>query len=519
MSRRHYCLVAGFLCLTFRLGAARADEPDQPDISASATDDADEVDNALPTAEETAETAELDKLEAGMPHDVEEGALDKRPEANDLAPSIDVETFRKIVRLTKRLQLDRMEKKMLHTAAKRMTWFTLAVSAFSLAGILLLVTPLVLRKKYPGQGKVLFKYSSLAAVTFFVTVNLFGGVLLMMRTAQTALGPLANPTLAIASGTFDTLDTNADEYVTTGKELFVPTLEQIKANPDEQPAVLLLENGTKVVKDAMVFVRVANVFKKVSFVFEIVPLVLLVVTLLLFLLALRPTLTEIIKLPALAAQGAYGVGRDVIKRSLRRVGTELVATVCTIGVLFAITLVSSFVLGRVVGPALETLLGYFSAGVTYLQFAHGASSALVFGALFGVILFLVLNLASLIVSTAFFLGKSQKIFQQRWNDGVPLATHGRFWKWGIPSVLLVQLFPWLFVSIAAIALDNINESILGGVGSADDVSWGKLMLAGPLFLVVGFVFAFWAARGVKAIRFLASYQVKVESAGIPPSMR
>ncbi|HEV7559727.1 MAG TPA: hypothetical protein VGO00_29825, partial [Kofleriaceae bacterium] len=296
-------------------------------------------------------------------------------------------------------------------------------------------------------------------------------------------------------------------------------LEQIKANPDEQPAVLLLENGTKVVKDATVFVRVANLFKQVSFVFEILPLVLLGVTLLLFLLALRPTLTEIIKLPALAAQGAYGVGREVVRRSLRRVGTELVATVCTIGVLFAITLVSSFVLGRVVAPALETLLGYFSASVVYLQFAHGASSALVFAALFGVILFLVLNLASLIVSTVFFLGNSQKIFQQRWNDGVPLATHRRFWRWGIPSVLLVQLFPWLFVSVAAMVLDKINDSILGGAGSANEVSWGKLMLAGPLFLVVGFVVAFWAVRGVKAIRFLAGYKVKAESAGIPAGTR
>jgi hypothetical protein len=513
-------LFAVLVCLTFRLGAARADEPEHPDGSAETADtDVDDTDDAPPTAEDKADLAELDTLEAGMPHDVEEGALDKRPEASDLAPSIDVETFRKIVRLTKRQQLDRMEKKMLRTAAKRMTWFTLAVSALSLAGILLLVTPLVLRKKYPGQGKVLFKYSALAAVTFFVTVNLFGGVLLMMRTAQTALGPLANPTLAIASGTFDTLDTNAEEYITTGKELFVPTLEQIKANPDEQPAVLLLENGTKVVKDATVFVRVANLFKKVSFVFEIVPLVLLAMTLLLFLLALRPTLTEIIKLPALAAQGAYGAGREVVKRSLKRVGTELVATVCTIGVLFAITLVTSFVLGRVVAPALDTLLGYFSASVVYLQFAQGASSALVFAALFGVILFLVLNLASLIASTVLFLGKSQKIFQQRWNDGIPLSAHRRFWRWGIPSVLLVQLFPWLFVTIAARVLDKINDSILGGAGSANEVAWAKLMLAGPLFLVVGFVLALWAVRGVKAIRFLASYQVKVESPGIPAGMR
>ena len=73
---------------------------------------------------------------------------------------------------------------------------------------------------------MLFKYSALAAATFFVTVNLFGGVLLLMRTSQRALGEYTNPDARDRGGTFDTLDTNAEEYVTTGKELFVPTLEQ-----------------------------------------------------------------------------------------------------------------------------------------------------------------------------------------------------------------------------------------------------------------------------------------------------
>ena len=68
-----------------------------------------------------------------------------------------------------------------------------------------------------ARAGVLFKYSALAAGTFFVTVNLFGGVLFGMKTAQGALGSATNPGLAIASGTFDTLDKNAEEYIVDGQ--------------------------------------------------------------------------------------------------------------------------------------------------------------------------------------------------------------------------------------------------------------------------------------------------------------
>ncbi|MDB4958224.1 MAG: hypothetical protein JWO36_5793, partial [Myxococcales bacterium] len=175
----------------------------------------------------------------------------------------------------------------------------------------------------------------------------------------------------------------------------------------------------------------------------------------------------------------------------------------------------AFVLGQIVKPAIDALLNYFSLAVQYLQFVEGASSGLVFLTLFGVILFLVFNLAALIVSMSFFLGKSQKIFQQKFNDGVPVATHKRFFTWGLPSVLLVQVFPWLFVVIAEKILHEINARLLDGVTDADKVPWGKIMLAGPVFLVVGFVLLFWAARGMKAIGFLFGYKVKLTPAPEP----
>ena len=449
---------------------------------------------------------------AKLDEDAIDAALDARPEDAELAPSMTPEQFQKVVALVKKIVLDKMEKKMAKKSAEKMAKFSLGIFIVSLLGFGLLLMPLFLQKKYPGKGKLLFKYSALAAVTFFVTVNLFGGVLFGMKTVQGALGSATNPQLAIAAGTFDTLHDNAEDYIVMGKELFVPTLMALEGNSEEQPAVLLLQNGMKVVEDAKVFMAVGKMFKKIDFVFGVLPIVLFLVTMLLFALSIRPTLTEIIKLPLRAASGDAGVGKATTRNAMKRVWGELLATLCTVGVLTVLTIVSAFILGKIVQPALDALLGYFSLAVTYLQFVEGASSGVVFLTLFAVILFLALNLATLILSMSFFLGKCQKIFQARFNDGTPVAKHKRFFKWGVPAVLAVQLFPLLFVIVAEKALDKINASLLEGIKDADAVPWVKIMLAGPFFLVLAYALIFWGARGFKAIGFLMSYQVKPKTA-------
>ena len=512
-----------FVVISCLAGAAHADEPAPPpdveepqapaphDLSADPEDapsakfDLDGDGSADPALEQ-----EYDEAMGGIKPEIDADAaakeLEARPKSAALAPSVSVEQFRKIVAVVRKVVLGRMEHKMAKVAAKKLTQFSIGIAVFSLAGLLLLLIPLVMRKRYPGQGKTLFKYSALAAVTFILTVNLFGAVLLGMKTAQGALGDSTNPSLAIAKGTFDTLDHNADEFITMGKYLFVPTLEQLAGNSEDQPAVLLLENGQKLIRSGHVFVTISKMFKQLDLVFKILPIVLFAVTMILFGLAIRPTLTEIVKLPMRAAAGEAGVGRDVTRGALLRVWGELKATVCTLGVLAVLTLLSGFVLGQIVGPALYALLSYFSMAVSYLQFVEGASVGLVFMALFAVILFLVFNLATLILSTTFFLGKAQKIFQARFNRGVPVGAQQRFFRWGIPSVLLVQVFPWLFVVVAAKILDAINDKLLAGVADADRVPWSKLLLCGPLFLVFGYLALFWAARGGKAIRFLVRYK-------------
>jgi hypothetical protein len=130
--------------------------------------------------------------------------------------------------------------------------------------------------------------------------------------------------------------------------------------------------------------------------------------------------------------------------------------------------------------------------------------------LFGVILFLVLNLAAVILSMSFFMGKTQKIFQQRFNDGVPLDAHKRWWTWSIPSVLLAQLLPLVYVFIASTGVQAIERKIMASATSAEKVNWSMLLLSTPLLLVIGFAVFFWAARGVKAIAFLQKYKVKLQ---------
>jgi hypothetical protein len=416
------------------------------------------------------------------------------------------ERLRELCRTAKAKVLERMEDKITEKSADKMSRLAALIRWFSLAGLLLLLMPLFLFKRARGQRMRLFGYSALAAITFVVTVNLFGVVVVGFRSAQAALGSATNPQLHIASGFFDTLDQNADQLAMFGQVLFGPTLEQLQGDSDEQPVAILIENGKNLVKDADVFVTVANAFKKLDFVFGALPTILLIVTMLLFVLAMRPTLTEIVKLPLAAASGANTSGKRVVVGALRRVGGEMVATICTIVVLVVLTLLAGAILGRVVGPALDALIAYFTLAVMYLQQVSGASSGLVFGMLFSVILFLVLNLAAVILSMSFFLGKSQKIFQRRFHDGVPLRAHARFWKWGTASLLVALLVPWLYIVLAEKAIDAINDKLTSGVTDAASMPWTKIMLIGPALLVVGFVLVFWLARGFKALKFLATYK-------------
>lgn len=421
----------------------------------------------------------LDGLSARMDVHAIDAKLDARSEDRELAPSISAETFREVVALTRAAVLPAKEQAMARTSADKVGSFSLGLFWFSLLGLGLLAIPLIAKDRP-------FKYCAIAAATVFVTINLFGVAMLGMKVAP-------SPSRALASGTFDTLHDNAEDYTTLGKELFVPTLMAIDGRSDAQPAVSLIDNGTRIVADAKIFASVARMVNKLDGAFATLPITLFVVTLVLFALAIRPTLTAII-------------AAETTDSAMRQARGHALATACTVGVLAVLAVVSSLIIARIMGPAADALLGYFSLAVSYLRFIEGASSGLVFLTLFSVVLFLALTFGTLVLTMSFFLGTCQKVFRAHFIDGTPLSANKRFFQWGVPAVLFVQLFPLAYVLVAEKILDTINASLLASIQDADQVSWTKLMLAGPIVLVVAYALIFWGARGFRAIGFLLSYK-------------
>jgi hypothetical protein len=119
------------------------------------------------------------------------------------------------------------------------------------------------------------------------------------------------------------------------------------------------------------------------------------------------------------------------------------------------------------------------------------------------VLFLLLDLVMVIAATALFMGKVHKILQRRLHDREPLRAHARFWRWGTLSLGWALAFPLLYILVAQPAVGKLIDWLTAD----DDIAWGMLLVSGPVVLVLGFVGLAWAARGLRALGFLAKYEV------------
>jgi hypothetical protein len=238
-------------------------------------------------------------------------------------------------------------------------------------------------------------------------------------------------------------------------------------------------------------------------VLEYVPAVLLIVTLALFALAAKPVVIELIRLPGRAASGDAGATRAALKLAGTRILHELFAVGCLIAFLVLVTEVSETVLSISMYPAVNEFLDYFFMNLIYVQEDAHASGGLILGSLGGTLGFLILNIAVVTLSGAFYLGKIHKIFQARFHDRVPLKAHASFWKWGSAAALWTLVFPLIYIEVAERITHVLEKS-----AEEKDPSWTFLLLSGPVLLVLGFLVAFWAARGLKGMGFLLKYNVK-----------
>lgn len=430
------------------------------------------------------------------------------------APAMDPAEYLALLREVLRSQKDavalRLEEKIAAKQDEKMATMSRLLGWLSLAGLLLLLLPLSLRRKYPGQEAMLFKYSALAAGVCVAAIFLFSRVLLLLRGIQGALSSVTNPQVAVIDATFQVLDDNVEDLVDVGPMLIEAPLAQVAAGEQDSLPMAILDNVSKINEDITIFKTIARQFEGVFAMFGYLPIVLTVVAVVLFVLSIKPVILEIVALPGRVAAGEARAG-DVVKEVFRTVGRELLATLCLIGTLVVVTVISGVMLTLAVEPAIEAFLAYVFTALMYTIAAPEFSKFAVYASVMGALMFLVLNVAAVLVTNVLFLGKAQKIFKRRFHERVPLSAHRRFWGWGSISLLWAQVLPILFVAGAREGIGALIDALTKG----DDIPWSAVLLSGPAILVFGFVVVYWAARGLKAVSFLMKYRPQDAAAAAP----
>ncbi len=421
-----------------------------------------------------------------------------------------VAALRELARSTRAAVFDRMTARIEQKQAEKLDRISFLLSLFALSGALLLLLPFFLRRKYPDRMGVLVRYSALAALLFYLAVNLFAVVLLLMRGTQSALGEYTNPQIKLVAATFDLIEDKADEMAEVGPLLIEPTMQSLSAGGDGTVLGVMLENVQQLRNDVSVFSSIARFVERLDGLFGMLPLLFIGLALFLFGRVTWPTLSEIARLPERAAQGERGAVRHTLRLTLRNVWAEARATFCVAGVLIAMSLLASSLLGLVLEPAIEVFMAYLALAFLYIQVDAAAGSFWILASLMGALLFLLVNLGVILLTTILVLLKTQKIFQQRFRAGVPLRAHRRFWQWGVAGALWIQLLPVLYVAVAVKAIGWFAEASAGRLIDPSDPAasnWPFLLVSGPLLFLLGFAFIFWLGRGVSALGFLARYRV------------
>ncbi len=434
---------------------------------------------------------------------------DADPEEPD--PAVYAAYIREIIAAKRGAIEDKVADRVLDKQIARMGVISSIFSVVSILGIGLLLIPVLVRKRFPNRGRVLWKYAATSALLFFVTVNLFAMVLKILGVGQMAAGAIANPQVAVVSATFDTVHESAEDLAPLGPALIEPTLASLGPESDEPMPVVLLENAAKFGNELKIVQSVAGMFKRVNWLFGYVPIVLSIVTVVVFLLNLGPTLRAIIGLPVRAAAGERGVARQVAKETVKTVGREVLATLSIMVVLITVMVFASLVLETVLSPALEAFIGILAVAIFYAQIVPDASSGAILVGLGGTVVFLIVDLAAVMAGTGLFVGKVHKIFQRRFHDKLPLRSHAAFWKWGTASLAYILAFPVLYMYAAGPVIDALIEWQMDG----DEIRWGLLLTTPPVALVVLFMISAFVFRLHRAIAFIAKYKIPKAKQPVP----
>ncbi|MBL8788463.1 MAG: hypothetical protein JNJ59_26450 [Deltaproteobacteria bacterium] len=524
-------------------GEADATAGEQADAATSdaATSDAVQAEaadaGASPDAGPAADAGAAAAGPAGSPHDEVPPMSELMPDAADMQPVdldgdgvIDPEeepltfdvpdglagadflaSFTALVEKMREKIITKMIYKTTQKQSKTMGLLMMIMLGLTAAGVFILLTPLFLAKKYPGKEKLVWKGALLATFAYISTMLVFTGAVFLLRTAKNETAMLVNPPLAIANASFDAIHdqvaflTSAPGGEDDVRVLLEPPIAALAAGSEDGMLEAVLDNVSQFKEDFSVFKALANFFKGLGWLFASVSTILVIVAVVMFMLSQKSLLRDILRLPTQVAGGDVANFGAAFGTMQKRTGKEVLALVLAIGVLLASAFIAGFLLYMALTPAVAALFDYLMANIAYVLTPGDASRLVVYGSLFGYGIFLGLVVVLIILGNAFFVGKFQKVIQQKFRHGIPAPTYKKFWLWGPLAAIWVQVLPVAILFLSSFVLDKMFE------GRSGDMSWETALLVGPLGQLVALPLLFWIFQGFRALKFLLKFDHLVDS--------
>lgn len=492
---------------------------------------------ASPDAGPAADAGAAAAGSAGSPHDEVPPMSELMPDAADMQPVdldgdgvIDPEeepltfdvpdglagadflaSFTALVEKMREKIITKMIYKTTQKQSKTMGLLMMIMLGLTAAGVFILLTPLFLAKKYPGKEKLVWKGALLATFAYISTMLVFTGAVFLLRTAKNETAMLVNPPLAIANASFDAIHdqvaflTSAPGGENDVRVLLEPPIAALAAGSEDGMLEAVLDNVSQFKEDFSVFKALANFFKGLGWLFASVSTILVIVAVVMFMLSQKSLLRDILRLPTQVAGGDVANFGAAFGAMQKRTGKEVLALVLAIGVLLASAFIAGFLLYMALTPAVAALFDYLMANIAYVLTPGDASRLVVYGSLFGYGIFLGLVVVLIILGNAFFVGKFQKVIQQKFRHGIPAPTYKKFWLWGPLAAIWVQVLPVAILFLSSFVLDKMFE------GRSGDMSWETALLVGPLGQLVALPLLFWIFQGFRALKFLLKFDHLVDS--------
>ncbi len=440
-----------------------------------------------------------------VPEDIDgDGTLDPedQPVAFDVPDNLKDQDYRDALKSLIEKTREKITAKMVAKAAakqsKAMGLFVLVMLGVAGAGLLLLLMPLFLKKKYPGREKLLWKGSLLAAGAWVSTMLVFTVALVAVRFAKDQTAMVANPSLAVAHSSFDAASEAVDTLDAWARGFIEAPIAKLGSGQEDDLLEAVVGNVAQFKDEFSFLMSVKAFFKSLNWLFGSLGTILIVLTVGLFMLSQKRLIGDILKVPLNAAAGdGSGFGAAYADMT-KRTGREVAGLLSTIGFLVVLALFSGVVLYIAVGPSVHALFEYLFDSIRYLMQGGSASKLVVYVSLFGSALFLAMVILFILLGNIFFLGKAQKIFQQKFRHQLPLGTYRKFWIWGPIAALWIQIIPIIFIIVAAEVITAIDIQKGEIIGDA-------VLIVGPLILALGLPILTFALQGFRGLKFLRKF--------------